>query len=149
MLPKLFSVFLFGMIGLWEGIPLGFVLGLPPVLIGSVSALGSTTATLLVFLLGERVRARLLRPRPEGSVQPERLIERIWRRYGIIGFGLLAPGLTGAPIGVALGLFLRAPAARLLFWLLLGVALWSILLTAAGVYGSEGIIRLVRGPAAG
>ena len=133
------------MIGLWEGIPLGFVLRVPPVLNGCVSALGSTTATLLVFLLGERVRTRLVRPRPERSEQAERVIERVWRRYGIIGFGLLAPCLTGAPIGVALGLFLRAPAGRLLFWLLIGVALWSIVLTAAGVYGSEGVMRLVRG----
>lgn len=146
MLLKLLSVFGFGMIGLWEGIPLGFVLGMPPIAIGLVSALGSTTATLIVMLLGERIRNRLVRRRTEtGPVERERLIDRVWRRYGLIGFGLLAPCLIGAPIGVAMGLFLRAPARRLLFWLLMGVVLWAVLLTIAGAYGSAGIRRLIAG----
>lgn len=149
MLLKLLSVFGLGMIGLWEGIPLGFVLGLPPVVIGLLSALGSTTATLVVLALGERLRARLVRPPPpakEGEPpKRERLILRAFRRYGAIGFGLLAPGLTGAPVGVALGLFLGAPARRLLLWLVVGIALWTVVLTGAGAYGSAGIRRLITG----
>ncbi len=134
------------MIGLWEGIPLGFVLRLPPLAIGLASALGSTTATLIVMLLGERVRARLVRR--TGAASPgdgQRLIDRVWRRYGIIGLGVLAPCLTGAPIGIALGLVLRAPAGRLLFWLLIGIVAWTVLLTGAGVYGTGGIRRLIVG----
>jgi hypothetical protein len=147
MMFKLLSVFGFGMIGLWEGIPLGFVLRLPPLLIGLFSALGSAAATLLVVVLGKRLRSWLLRHRtPQKEGQKERLIDRIWHRWGIIGLGLLAPCLTGAPLGVALGLFLRAPAGRLLFWLLLGIVLWSALLTGAGVYGSAGVRRLITGP---
>lgn len=147
MLIKLLSVFAFGMIGLWEGIPLGFVLKLPPVLTGIFSALGTTFATLLVLILGERVRTRLVRRRPQATedVPRERLIDRVWRRYGIIGLGLLAPCLTGAPIGIAMGLVLRAPAGRMLFWLLIGIVVWTVILTGAGVYGSAGIRRLITG----
>jgi hypothetical protein len=140
---KLLSVFAFGMIGLWEGVPAGFVLKLHPVVIGVASGAGSLSATLLVALLGERLRARLLRRRgPAAEAPRERLIDRVWRRYGIIGLGLLAPVLTGAPIGVALGLLLRAPAPRLLFWSTLGIALWAIALTAAGALGVAGITHL-------
>ena len=143
---KLLSVFALGMIGLWEGIPLGFVLRLPPLATGIASALGSMVATLLVLVLGERVRARLIRHRPQAEGrQRERLIDRVWRRYGIIGFGLLAPCLTGAPIGIAMGILLRVPAGRMLFWLLLGIVLWTTILTGAGVYGSAGIRRLITG----
>jgi hypothetical protein len=141
---KISSVFGFGMIGLWEGIPMGFVLQLPALLVGVVSAFGSATATLIVFLLGERIQAWLLRRR--GNAPPEksdRLIDRVWRRYGVVGFGLLAPCLVGAPLGVALGIFLRAPARTLLLWLLAGIALWAVLLTIAGAYGSAGIRRLI------
>jgi hypothetical protein len=148
-LLKLLSVFASGMIGLWQGIPVGFILGLPPIVIGLLSALGSTTATVIVLLLGERLRTRLLRGRKEENPVPRnRLIDRVWNRYGIIGFGLLAPCLTGAPVGLALGLFLRAPAGRLLFWLILGIVLWTVILTGAGIYGSEGIRRLLTGPPA-
>jgi hypothetical protein len=140
---KILSVFAFGMVGLWEGIPLGFVLGLPPVVTGLTSAIGSTVATLLAMLLGERIRARLATKRANEGPRRDRLIDRIWQRYGIVGFGLLAPCLIGAPAGVALGLFLRAPWGRLLFWLIAGIGLWAVVLTAAGAYGSEGIRRLI------
>jgi membrane protein YqaA with SNARE-associated domain len=141
-LIKLLSVFGAGMIGLWEGIPLGFVLGLSPVVIALVSAAGSTSATLLVLLLGERVRARLVKPREPGK---ERWIDRIFQRHGVIGLGLVAPFLTGAPIGVAIGLFFRAPVRLLLFWAIVGIALWAALLTGVGVYGDAGIRKLVTG----
>jgi hypothetical protein len=143
-LGKLLSVFALGMVGLWEGIPLGFVLGLPPFLTGLTSAMGSTVATLLAMLVGDRIRARLAAKRAKGPPR-DRLIDRVWRRYGIVGFGLVAPCLIGAPAGVALGLFLRAPSGRLLFWLIVGIGLWAVILTGAGVYGSEGIRRLITG----
>src|SRR5262249_12589876 len=123
---KLLSVFGMGMIGLWEGIPAGFALRLHPITTGVTSAVGSLTATVLVLLLGSRIRERLLRRRPpknEAEVPRERLIDRAWRRYGVIGLGLLAPGLTGAPIGVALGLSLSAPVRQLLGWLIAGIVL--------------------------
>lgn len=141
---KLLSVFGLGMIGLWEGIPAGFALRLPPVVIGALSGAGSMSASLLVLLVGDRVRALLIRPRAlDGGARPERLIDRVWRRYGVVGLGLLAPALIGAPLGVALGLLLRAPARRLLFWGLLGVILWTVALTIAGMFGTAGVARLI------
>jgi hypothetical protein len=148
---KLLSVFGLGMIGLWEGVPAGFALRLTPLLIGLLSALGSICATLLVTLLGDRVRARLharlLRSRDDsaGGQRPERLIDRVWRRYGIVGLGLLGPGITGAPLGMVLGLFLRAPVGRLLPWTLAGILLWALVLTTLGALGIAGVGHLVRG----
>jgi len=148
---KLLSVFGLGMIGLWEGVPAGFALRLAPLVIGLVSALGSIFATLLITLLGDRVRARLherlLKRRGDGAAgeRPERLIDRVWRRYGIVGLGLLGPGLTGAPLGMVLGLFLRAPAGRLLPWMLAGILLWALALTVLGALGIAGVGRLVHG----
>jgi hypothetical protein len=139
-LTKLLSVFAFAMIGLWEGVPAGFVLRLPPLVVGVVSAVGSTTATLLVLVLGERVRAWLTRRRPRtGAVERPRLIDRAWQSYGVVGFALLAPGLIGGPLGVATGLLLGAPTRRLVVWLVVGIVLWTVALTVAGAYGSAGI----------
>jgi hypothetical protein len=141
---KALSVFGLGMIGLWEGVPAGFALRLHPVATGALSAVGSTVATLLVTLLGDRVRARLLRRRgAESGPKKERMIDRVWRRYGIVGLGLLAPVLTGAPLGVAFGLFLRAPTTRLLLWSIIGIVLWSAVLTAAGAFGIAGVGHLI------
>jgi hypothetical protein len=142
-MTRLLSVFLFGMIGLWEGIPLGFVLGLPPFVIALVSAMGSGAATILVLPLGARVRAWLVRRGGKKIGEGERLIDRVWRSYGLVGFALLAPCLIGAPLGLATGLLLGAPARRLVPWLMVGIAAWSALMTVAGAYGSAGIRALI------
>jgi hypothetical protein len=136
------------MIGLWEGIPLGFVLGLPPIAVGLASALGSITATGLVLVLGEGIRTRVARRRGNGGVaQRERLIDRVWRKYGLIAFSLLAPGLVGGPIGVATGLLLGSPAKKLVPWLVIGIAVWTVALTVAGAYGSASVRALITGKA--
>lgn len=143
---KLLSVFGLGAIGLWEGIPAGFALRLHPALIGVLSGLGSLLATVTVLLLGERVRDRLIRrrpPSPSGAAQPERLIDRVWRRYGVVGLGLLGPGLTGGPVGVALGLSLGVPPRRLMFWMVCGIVLWTVGLTVGGIFSTAGILRLI------
>ena len=140
---KLLSVFGLGMIGLWEGIPAGFALRLHPLSVGLLSAAGSFLATLVVLLLGERLRTLLLRGRKQpDQPRPERLIDRVWRRYGIIGLGLLGPGLTGAPLGVALGLSLQAPVRPLLAWMSVGIVLWTLALTVVGMLGTAGVMRL-------
>jgi len=59
-LLKLLVVFGLGMVGLWEGIPAGFVMRLHPLVVGATAAAGSISATLLVLLLGERLRRRLM-----------------------------------------------------------------------------------------
>lgn len=141
---KLLSVFGLGAIGLWEGVPAGFALRLHPATIGLAAGLGSTVATLAVLLLGDRLRARLLPPRAASDKVPrERLIDRVWRRYGVVGLGLLGPGLTGGPIGVALGLSLGVPARRLMLWMMCGIVLWTLGLTVAGIYSTAGILRLM------
>ena len=140
---KILSVFGLGMLGLWEGIPGGFAMRLHPLVVAVVSASGALFATLLMLLLGDRVRSRLIRTRsPTDGPKRERMIDRVWRRYGLIGLGLLAPGLTGAPIGVALGLFLGAPARRLVPWTLAGLFLWTVALTLGAMFGAAGIARL-------
>jgi membrane protein YqaA with SNARE-associated domain len=144
MLTDLLAVFASGMIGLWEGIPVGFALRLPALVVGAVSTLGSTTATVIVLLLGEAVRARLARRRvQDGRVARERWIDRAWKSYGVMGFALLAPGLIGAPLGVATGLVLGAPARRLVPLLIVGISIWTVILTVAGAYGNAGIRALI------
>jgi hypothetical protein len=145
-LMKLLAVFGLGMVGLWEGIPAGFVLRLPAVVVGLVSALGSLTATVIVLLLGEGIRLRLVRRRVQnGEVKRATWIDRAWSSYGVVGFALLAPGLIGAPLGVATGLLLGAPSKRLVAWLVVGILLWTVVLTLTGAAGSAGIRALIGG----
>lgn len=140
---KLLSVIGLAMIELWAAIPAGLALGLNPLLVGLGAAVGAISGTLIVVLVGGKLRRWLYR-RHSGkkAEQPSGLISKIWQRYGLIGLGLLAPLLTGAPLGAALGLSLGAPAGRLMVWIILGIVLWTAILTSVGILGLAGLDNL-------
>ena len=140
---KLLSVIALATIELWAAIPTGLALGLNPFLVGLGAAVGAILGTLIVVLVGERLRNWLVRrySRKKEKQKPG-LISKIWQRYGLIGLGLLAPLLTGAPLGAALGLSLGAQAGRLMVWMSLGIVLWTAILTTAGSLGLAGIEKL-------
>lgn len=140
---KLLTILGLGAVELWAAIPVGLALQLHPVAVGITAAIGAILGASAVVLLGERVRTWLVQR--HGGKEEKRehgLIYRIWHRYGVIGLGLLAPLLTGAPLGAALGLTFGVPAGRLLFWTSLGIVLWSTVLTLAGALGLVSIKTL-------
>ena len=140
---KLLTVAGLGALELWAAVPAGLALQLHPIVVGSTAALGATLSALAVVLLGGRVRIWLLgRHGGKQKGGRQKLIQDAWHRFGVIGLGLLAPLLTGAPLGAALGVALGAPTGRLLFWVILGIALWATVLTLAAMLGLAGIEAL-------
>ena len=71
------------------------------------------------------------------KAEKETTIKKIWNKYGVIGLGLLSPLLTGAPLGVALGLMLNAEKKKLMIFVILGIFIWSTVLTLIGVYSFD------------
>jgi membrane protein DedA with SNARE-associated domain len=139
-MTEILTVFGLGAFELWAAIPAGFVLKLHPFTTAIVAAIGAFVGASLVLILGERMRIWLLRRRADRNEEVKtRRIHQIWQRYGVVGLGLLAPLLTGAPLGVAVGLLFGAPASRLLFWISIGIAIWTTILTLIGVLGIAGI----------
>ena len=140
---KLLTVLVLSAFELWAAIPAGFALQLHPVLVGVTAAIGAMLGAMVVILLGERARTWLVkRHGGKGEKGRQGLIYRVMHRYGVIGLGLLAPLLTGAPLGAALGLTFGLPAGRLLFWICVGIILWTAGLTLAGALGLAGIETL-------
>ena len=89
----------------------------------------------LVIFLGECVRRWFIKRRYGDKTPEHGKIYEIWKRYGVIGLGLLSPLVLGAPLGAAVGIGLGADRNRLLLWMAVGIVIWSIILTAAGLYG--------------
>lgn len=133
---KLLTIFALGVAELWAAAPAGALMRLDPVLICLVAAAGAVSGGTVVILLGERVKAWLERKRKREKLEERRgLLFRVWQRYGVIGWGLLAPLLVGSPLGAALGLVLGAPPRRLLLWLGIGSVLWSAVFSAVSALG--------------
>ena len=135
LLTSVIWVFMASIVELWLGIPLGLYLDLNPVLITITAAAGSILSAVLVATLGEGLRTWFLKWRYGGKSPKTGKIYDIWKKYGIIGLGLLSPLLLGAPLGAAIGIGLGAPKDRLLLWMSIGIVIWSALLTTVGFYG--------------
>lgn len=144
---ELWSLMGLATFGLWAAIPVGFAMKIHPTLIGITSATGAILGVVVVVSLGDRFRHRFLKwhsksndTGQEASKSSRReTIDRIWQRWGIIGLGLLAPLITGAPLGAALGIVLGASTGRLIVWMSIGIVLWSAILTTVGTLGLAGI----------
>lgn len=133
---KLLTLFALGVAELWAAAPAGVAMRLHPFLVFLVAAAGAVSGGTVVILLGERVKAWLeKRRRVEKMEKKGGLLYRIWLRYGVIGWGLLAPLLVGSPLGAAFGLALGAPPRRLLVWLAIGSVLWSAVFSAVSALG--------------
>lgn len=136
LLLKILAIFALGVAELWAAAPAGVVMRLHPLLVFLLAAAGAVTGGTVVILLGERVRVWIKKRRRFENVEKQQgLIYRVWQRYGIIGWGLLAPLLVGSPLGAAFGLALGAPSRRLLIWLGVGSVLWSAVFSAVSALG--------------
>jgi len=139
---KLITIFALGVAELWAAAPAGAVMGLAPVLVCLVAAAGAVSGGTVVLLLGEKVKAWLERKQKREKLEERRgLLFKIWQRYGVIGWGLLAPLLVGSPLGAAFGLVLGAPPRRLLPWLAAGSVLWSVVFSLLTALGSHFLTR--------
>jgi membrane protein YqaA with SNARE-associated domain len=133
---KLLTLFALGVAELWAAAPAGAVMGLDPLVVFLVAAAGAVSGGTVVILLGERVKAWLQKRRQREQLEERRgLLFRVWLRYGVVGWGLLAPLLVGSPLGAAFGLLLGAPPRRLLPWLAAGSLLWSIVFSVVSALG--------------
>ncbi|MQS35915.1 hypothetical protein [Streptomyces katsurahamanus] len=75
---------------------------------------------------------------PVGSPSGDRLsstagrrARRVFERYGVVGFGIVAPALFGTWGSSLLGAALGIPRWRLIRWLMAGVTLWCTVLLVA------------------
>ena len=138
MLLKLLTIFALGVAELWAAAPAGAVMGLDPLLVCFVAAAGAVGGGTVVVLLGEKVKVWLERKHKREKLEERRgFLYRVWLRYGVVGWGLLAPLLVGSPLGAAFGLVLGAPVRRLLVWLSVGSVLWSIVFSALSALGLQ------------
>lgn len=141
-LLQLLAVFGIAMLELWAAVPVGIAMGLPAVLVWSATLCGALVGVWIVVFAGDRLREWLVRRFGHGRASEGGRLRRVWERYGVPGWGLVAPLALGAPLAAALGVALGAPRDRLLLWLGAGVALWTTVLTVMVALGEEAVLRL-------
>ena len=132
----LFILFLVGSFGLWMAIPVGMAYGFSPVVIAITIILGSATSTSIVYVFGNKVKRYVMSKRGERYLGKSKAkMHRYLNKYGVIGLGLLLPGIFGPALGMAIGITLVRATKRLWIWTLVGNVIWSILMASVGALG--------------
>lgn len=120
-------------------IPLGIAGGLSPVGVGIIGFAGNFLTILLLCLFFSQFDAwRERRRRRKGQVQPSKRTTRakyLWEKYGLPVLALLAPVAVGTDIAALMALSVGSMRVRVLAWMGISLALWSIALTLGSVYG--------------
>ncbi len=142
---KLLTVLLLGVVSQPAGIATGLALQLGPLLTATMATIGGILAVLVILGLGERIRKwKWVADKHYCEVKKDRSgrICRIWDRYGVTGLGLLAPSLVGAPVGTVIGIILGSPNRTLLYWMSIGIVMWSAISAFGLDLGITGIRAL-------
>jgi hypothetical protein len=137
------SIFALAFFHFWSAIPAGLALGLPPVVVILVVISSYVTACALVIFVGGRIRTWIQNRWKGASLDENSRLLRSWERWGVVGFGLLAPMTLGAQLGAIIGLTLNAEPRRLFLWLSLGAVVWAVLLTFGVTLGAIGVQNAV------
>jgi len=134
-------VFALGVAELWAAAPAGMVFKFNPLLVFLVASAGAVSGAVVILILGEKVRRWIRNRYPPPEEKPDKLIFRIWKRWGVMGWGIFAPLLVGSPLGAAFGMLLGARVRHLMIWLSVGSILWSAVFSILTQFG----VRLFSG----
>jgi uncharacterized membrane protein len=120
-------------------VPLGVALGLNPTAVGIIGFAGNFLMVLIFGLFFRQLsRWREKRKLKKGITTPskrETRARRIWERYGLPGLALIAPGLVGTDLAAILALTFGSSRTRVITWMAISLAIWTIALTIGSVYG--------------
>ena len=138
-------VFLVGMLGIWKAIPLGLLLKSHPFIIFLMTSLGASSAVLILFFFGNRIRDYVLRKRArKEKSNKENYATKLFKKYGAAGLGFLGCILMGPNTTMVLGLVVVKSQKKLLYWTLVGIVVWSLALTIIAVVSIDLFNRILE-----
>ena len=135
MIANLTVILLLGVLGIWKSVPVGFILNMHPILVCTMTILGASLGVLLIYLIGSKLKQRILLSLNGKSNKKQQKINKIFDRYGVPGLGMLATLVVGPALTMALGLTIVKNGKTLLLWTNIGIVVWSVLLTLIGQVG--------------
>jgi len=135
---RIFSIYLVGIAGIWKAIPVGIALKSHPIETASFTALGSITTVIVLYYFGESVKKWALKKWSKEKLESRKgKFSHIMDKYGVIGLGMICPGLFGPITTIIVGLLIVKQTSRLMPYLIIGIVLWSFLLTWAAIIGID------------
>jgi len=139
-------IYFAGLMGIWKGVPIGMMLNTSPLIVGFMTLSGSCTTALILYLLGDWVK-KYVEKRPGWAKMKKKQmkVERLMKKYGIIGLGMIGTITMGPSATIITGLVLTRAKNTLLIWTIIGILLWTTVITTAAAAGLEIIGKIAGG----
>ncbi len=123
---------------IYAAIPAGFAMNIPSWLIFLTTVIGGLIGVFFAAFLGEKIQLYLNKFRkPKKEADNNKLIYKIWNKYGVIGLGFFGTMTVGAPVSIGVGTGLNVAIPKLLMWCCIGVVTRCALFTLLGHYGMK------------
>ncbi|MFB4163689.1 small multi-drug export protein [Alteribacillus sp. JSM 102045] len=145
-------------------IPIGIGAGLNPVIVGVVAFVGNALPVFLLIYGMHWIKElkwikkwkdrKLIKRRShikKHEDDEEKLakkqarkekMQRIFNKYGVAGLALAGPGVTGIHLATIFAMAFKANKRKVVLWMNLSLALWTLAMTAASFYGIEWLTAL-------
>ena len=131
-------IYFLGVTGMWKALPVGFLLKTHPFFIALMTCLGALTNVFLLYFFGKHLQKYVMRFYSEKRKQKKKnSSRRILNKYGYAGLGLFGTLFFGQPVVMIIGMILVKDKKKFVLWVTIGTIIWSIALTALGVYSIE------------
>jgi uncharacterized membrane protein len=138
MIYKILTVIGLATFEIYAAIPAGFAFKINPIEIFLYSMLGGLIGVFVAAYLGDIIKKWLNKFRgttiPKNTKEPG-FVLKIWKKYGVIGLGLLGTMSVGAPISIGIGVGFNVPTNKMVLWCSIGVILRCAIFTAIGYFG--------------
>ncbi len=124
-------------------IPVGIAIGLNPLAVAVLAAVGNlATVYLLLFahdFLHSFWQKLRLNDNGKGSDGRKKKAMHTWDSYGLPGLAMLAPVVTGTHLAALIAVSLGSRRYSVTLWLTLSILIWTVVVTVISYYGIESL----------
>lgn len=137
-------IFLTGMLGIWKAVPIGFAFGSNPFAVWLLTVLGAIGAVLVIYFFGNKIR-NFINKKKKAPRQEKRQARarQLFEKYGEAGLGLIGTLIMGPNMTLLVGLIIVPRPRKLLYFTILGILLWTFVLTVIAVISIDFFHRIV------
>ena len=126
MLYKILLVGLLATFEIYVAIGTGMAFNLSSNVLFFTTVTGGVIGVFVAAFLGDKIRSFILKykkPKPVKAGNKDKMILKLWGKYGVVGVGFLGTFIVGAPISIGIGYGFGIQPKKLVNWCLLAVVL--------------------------
>ena len=126
MLYKILLVGLLATFEIYVAIGTGMAFSLSSNVLFFTTVTGGVIGVFVAAFLGDKIRSFILKykkPKPHKTGNKDKMMMKLWEKYGVVGVGFLGTFIVGAPISIGIGYGFGIQPKKLVNWCLLAVVL--------------------------